>query len=61
MIPIRPEDVTTADHLRAPEPSTKLGVSTKLDEQLGAWRFADPGLDPVEVRSIFFPSFEFEF
>ncbi|KAL7409902.1 hypothetical protein BDY24DRAFT_192307 [Mrakia frigida] len=54
VIPIRPEDVTTADHLRAPEPSTKVGVSTKLDEQLGAWRFADPGLDPVEDNSFVF-------
>ena len=48
-VEIKPEDVTTADHLRVPEASVKEGVSTKLDDQLGPWRFADAGVDPIEV------------
>ena len=61
IVHVRPEDVTTADLLVAPAPSTKKEVSTKLDELLGAWRFADPGLDPVEVSSLSsFPSPELD-
>lgn len=48
-VEIKPEDVTTADHLRVPDAPKKEGISTRLDDQLGPWRFADEGVDPVEV------------
>lgn len=46
------DDFTTADQLQAP--AAAAGVSTRLDAQLGPWRFGDDTLEIVEDSAFVF-------
>lgn len=48
-VAIKPEDVNTADRLRAAPEGSGIGISTRLDSQLGPWKFSSPGIDIIEV------------